>query len=52
MKYLRLVGFLLIILIFNNIGFGQQKPLYSQYMFNAFLINPAAAEVKVLHHLI
>ncbi len=32
---------ILLVVVFNL--FGQQKPAYDQYMFNTFLINPAAA---------
>jgi type IX secretion system PorP/SprF family membrane protein len=34
--------FLLLILI-GNLSFGQQLPLYSQYLYNKFLLNPAVA---------
>jgi hypothetical protein len=37
-KYL-LAGILLIVAIKN--GYGQQKPQYTQYVFNNFLLNPA-----------
>ncbi len=43
MRYLRLASVLLIILGINKSGYGQQEPLFSQYMFNTFLFNPAAA---------
>lgn len=36
--------FIVITLILTSlIGFGQQQPLYSQYMLNSYLINPAVA---------
>ena len=43
MRYLRIAGILLVLFNINFCLFGQEKPLYSQYMFNTFLINPAAA---------
>ena len=51
MEYCRIkkviVKRLIIILFFAIVGaqysFAQQMPLYSQYMYNKFLINPAAA---------
>jgi type IX secretion system PorP/SprF family membrane protein len=43
MKYLRLAGFLLICAGFEVGIHGQQEPIFSQYMFNTFLINPASA---------
>jgi type IX secretion system PorP/SprF family membrane protein len=43
MKYLKLAGILLLLSGIEFCGFGQQEPLFSQYMFNTFLINPAAA---------
>ena len=43
MRYLRIIGFLIFQLgILVNMH-AQQKPEYSQYMFNTFLLNPAAA---------
>lgn len=38
----RLIYFLLFI-IFEQVSFGQQLPIYSQYIYNKFLINPAVA---------
>jgi type IX secretion system PorP/SprF family membrane protein len=43
MKYFKIAGILLFLLGIEFCGFGQQEPLFSQYMFNTFLINPAAA---------
>jgi type IX secretion system PorP/SprF family membrane protein len=43
MRYLKLASILLLLLGVELNGFGQQEPLFSQYMFNAFLINSAAA---------
>lgn len=42
---MRKFGFILFFLLFSIVqkGFGQLGPMYSQYMFNAFLLNPAAA---------
>ncbi|MEI6048211.1 MAG: type IX secretion system membrane protein PorP/SprF [Bacteroidota bacterium] len=34
---------ILYILMIGNLSFSQQLPLYSQYLFNKFLINPAVA---------
>jgi type IX secretion system PorP/SprF family membrane protein len=36
-------GFILLLFMIGNLTFGQQLPLYSQYLFNKFLINPAVA---------
>ena len=36
-------AFILILLLFANLTFGQQLPLFSQYLYNKFLINPAVA---------
>jgi type IX secretion system PorP/SprF family membrane protein len=35
--------YILFFLIIEQISFGQQLPLYSQYIYNKFLINPAVA---------
>lgn len=35
--------FILLLLLICNLAFGQQLPLYSQYLYNKFLINPAVA---------
>jgi len=37
------LAFLLILLTFKQIGSAQQLPIYSQYLYNKFLINPAHA---------
>ncbi len=34
---------ILLLLLIGNLTFGQQLPLYSQYLYNKFLINPAVA---------
>ena len=36
-------GFILLLFLIGSWAFGQQLPLYSQYLFNKFLINPAVA---------
>jgi type IX secretion system PorP/SprF family membrane protein len=33
----------ILFLILGNVSFGQQLPVYSQYLYNKFLINPAVA---------
>ena len=35
--------FILSLFLLGNLTFGQQLPLYSQYLYNKFLINPAVA---------
>jgi type IX secretion system PorP/SprF family membrane protein len=40
---LRKTGLILILFLIGNLVSGQQLPLYSQYLFNKFLINPAVA---------
>lgn len=35
--------FILLILLIGSFAYGQQLPLYSQYLYNKFLINPAVA---------
>lgn len=40
---MRLIGILLLLWIFVPGGWSQQVPLYSQYMLNGFLLNPAVA---------
>lgn len=35
--------YILFFVVFEQISFGQQLPLYSQYLYNKFLINPAVA---------
>jgi type IX secretion system PorP/SprF family membrane protein len=42
MKLPKYIGILLLMFVTVTV-MAQQKPLYSQYMFNTFLINPAAA---------
>jgi type IX secretion system PorP/SprF family membrane protein len=39
----RKTAFIVILVLIGNIAFGQQLPLYSQYLYNKFLINPAVA---------
>jgi type IX secretion system PorP/SprF family membrane protein len=41
--FVRKKTFILIQLLICNLTFGQQLPLYSQYLYNKFLINPAVA---------
>jgi type IX secretion system PorP/SprF family membrane protein len=36
-------AFILLLFLIGNLTFGQQLPLYSQYLYNKFLINPAVA---------
>jgi type IX secretion system PorP/SprF family membrane protein len=36
-------AFILFLFLIGNLTFGQQLPLYSQYLYNKFLINPAVA---------
>ncbi len=43
MSYLRKQAFILLFFLIGNLTFGQQLPLYSQYLYNKFLINPAVA---------
>ncbi len=40
---MRRAAFIFIFILFGNLAFGQQLPLYSQYLYNKFLINPAVA---------
>jgi type IX secretion system PorP/SprF family membrane protein len=40
---LRKPAFILILFLICNWTFGQQLPIYSQYLYNKFLINPAVA---------
>jgi type IX secretion system PorP/SprF family membrane protein len=35
--------FILILLLLGGLGYGQQLPLFSQYLYNKYLINPAVA---------
>jgi len=39
----KLIYIFTIILLTGNLSFGQQLPLYSQYLYNKFLINPSVA---------
>jgi type IX secretion system PorP/SprF family membrane protein len=39
----RRIVFILFLLLFANLTFGQQLPLFSQYLYNKYLINPAVA---------
>jgi type IX secretion system PorP/SprF family membrane protein len=39
----KLIFILTLILLAGNLSFGQQLPLYSQYLYNKFLINPSVA---------
>jgi type IX secretion system PorP/SprF family membrane protein len=39
----RKTTFILLLFLIGNLIFGQQLPLYSQYLYNKFLINPAVA---------
>ena len=43
MTVLRKPAFILLFFILGNWAFGQQLPIYSQYLYNKFLINPAVA---------
>lgn len=40
---MRKPAFILLLFLIGNLTFGQQLPLYSQYLYNKFLINPAVA---------
>ncbi len=40
---MRRFAFILILLLIGSLTFGQQLPLFSQYLYNKFLINPAVA---------
>jgi type IX secretion system PorP/SprF family membrane protein len=40
---LKRLAFILLILLICSLTYGQQLPLYSQYLYNKFLINPAVA---------
>jgi len=39
----RRLAFILFLFLIGNLTFGQQLPLFSQYLYNKFLINPAVA---------
>jgi type IX secretion system PorP/SprF family membrane protein len=40
---LKRLAFILLLLVTGSLAFGQQLPLYSQYLYNKYLINPAVA---------
>ena len=40
---MRRLSFILLLFLVSFLSFGQQLPLYSQYLYNKFLINPAVA---------
>lgn len=40
---MRRLAFILFLFLIGNLTFGQQLPLFSQYLYNKFLINPAVA---------
>ena len=40
---MRRLSFILLYFLIVNLTFGQQLPLYSQYLYNKYLINPAVA---------
>lgn len=40
---MRRLAFILILILTGSLIFGQQLPLYSQYLYNKFLLNPAVA---------
>ena len=40
---MRKLAFILLLLLIGKIAFSQQLPIYSQYLYNKFLINPAVA---------
>jgi type IX secretion system PorP/SprF family membrane protein len=40
---MRRPAFIFLLFLIGNLTFGQQLPLYSQYLYNKFLINPAVA---------
>jgi type IX secretion system PorP/SprF family membrane protein len=39
----RRLAFIILLLLVSKLTFGQQLPLYSQYLYNKYLINPAVA---------
>jgi type IX secretion system PorP/SprF family membrane protein len=43
LKILKRLVFILIFVVMGKMTFGQQLPLYDQYLYNKFLINPAHA---------
>lgn len=40
---MRRTAFILLLILTGNLAFAQQMPLFSQYLYNKFLINPAVA---------
>lgn len=46
MKKANLFALLLLFFLINGVGYAQQFPLYTQYMQNDFLLNPAIAGTK------
>ena len=40
---MRKAGFILFLILIGDVAIGQQLPLFSQYLYNKFLINPAVA---------
>ncbi len=40
---MRKAVYILLLILISDLSFGQQLPLYSQYLYNKFLINPAVA---------
>lgn len=40
---MRRLTFILFLFLIGNLSYGQQLPLFSQYLYNKFLINPAVA---------
>lgn len=46
MKMLRKIFFTACGIIGSSMAFGQQAPLFSQYMFNDYVLNPAIAGIK------
>jgi type IX secretion system PorP/SprF family membrane protein len=43
LTFLRKLVYIFVFLVIGNFARGQQLPLYSQYLYNKFLINPAVA---------
>jgi type IX secretion system PorP/SprF family membrane protein len=43
MKNLKIIILLIVLNLYGRVSFAQQLPLYSQYIYNKFLINPALA---------
>ena len=40
---MRIKAIILVVFLTGNLAFGQQLPVYSQYLYNKFLINPSIA---------